>query len=83
MGQYKELAKLAILVLTLAPDTVECEWGFSGMNYIKNELRSILTQANLNAAVAVATDKRSVSEFPFDKVAMKYHSNAWLTIYIM
>ena len=31
MGQYKELAKLAILVLTLSSDTVECERGFSCM----------------------------------------------------
>ena len=76
MGHYKELAKLAILVLSLSPDTVECERGFSCMNYIKNELRSTLTQTNLNAAVAIGSDKRTVAEFPIDKVAKKYHSNA-------
>ena len=38
IGQYKELAKLAVLVMTLTPDTVECERGFSCMNYIKNEI---------------------------------------------
>ena len=59
MGHYKELAKLAILVLTLSPNTVKCEGGFSCMNYIKNELRSTLTQTNLNAAIAIGSDKRS------------------------
>ena len=34
IGQYKELAKLAVLVMMLTPDTVECERGFSCMNYI-------------------------------------------------
>ena len=73
MGHYKELAKLAILIMTLLPDTVECERGFSCMNYIKNELRSTLTQANLNAAIAIGSERRSVSECPIEKVAQKYH----------
>ena len=75
IGSYKELAKLAILVMTLAPDTVECERGFSCMNYIKNELRSNLTQANLNAAIAIGSEIRTVTEFPIEKVALKYHTN--------
>ena len=38
-------------------DTVECERGFSCMNYIKHELYSTLTQTNLNAAIAIGLDK--------------------------
>ena len=75
IGQYKELAKLAVLVMTLTPDTVECERGFSCMNYIKNELRSNLTATNLNAAIAIGSETRTVDEFPFEKVALKYRSN--------
>ena len=75
IGQYKELAKLALLVMSLTPDTVECERGFSCMNYIKNELRSNLTGTNLNAAIAIGSDPRTVHEFPFERVALKYHSN--------
>ena len=75
IGQYKELAKLAVLVMTLTPDTVECKRGFRCMNYIKNELRSNLTATNLNAAIAICSETRTVQEFPFEKVALKYHSN--------
>ena len=75
MGHYKELAKLAILIMTLLPDTVECERGFSCMNYIKNELRSTLTQTNLNAAIAIGSENRTVTEFSIEKVANKYHCN--------
>ena len=43
---YRALASLAILI---SPTSVICECGFSSMNYIKNEFRSVLTQENLNA----------------------------------
>ena len=61
--------------MSLTPDTVECERGFSCMNYIKNELQSNLTATNLNAAIAIGSDTRTVHEFLFEKVALKYHSN--------
>lgn len=61
--------------MTLAPDTVECERGFSCMNYIKNELRSNLTQTNLNAAIVIGSEARRVREFPIEKVAVKYLCN--------
>ena len=73
--QYKELAKLAVLAMMLTPDTVECERGFSCMNYIKNELQSNLTANNLNEAIAIGSETRIVQEFPFEKVALKFHSN--------
>ena len=45
------------------------------MNYIKNELRSTLTQTNLNAAIAIGSENRTVTEFPIEKVANKYRCN--------
>ena len=35
--EYKELASLAVLLLSISPTSVICERGFSCMNYIKNE----------------------------------------------
>ena len=66
--EYKELAKLAILLLTLTPDTCECERGFSVMNHVKNELRTAMTDTTLNACMAVGLEKRSLNDFPFLKL---------------
>ena len=52
-SEYKELSKLSILILTLSPNTCDCERGFSTLNYVKNEYRSKLTNQNLNACMAV------------------------------
>ena len=47
--EYKELSCLALLLSSISPTSVLCERGFSIMNYVKNEYRSVLTQENLNA----------------------------------
>jgi hypothetical protein len=65
---YKELSKLAILIMTLTPDTCECERGVSAMNYVKNDLRTALTDTTLNACMAVALAERTMREFPFVRV---------------
>ena len=62
---YKELATLAILLLSISPTSVICERGFSSMNYIKNEFRSVLSQENLNACMSIALCKHTASTFPF------------------
>lgn len=69
--EYSELAKLALLLFCLSPDTVECERGFSSMNFIKNEFRSRLTSQNMNACMALAQDGRSVESFPYSKLCSK------------
>ena len=51
--EYKELSKLAILIMTITPNTCDCERGFSCMNYVKNELRTAMTETTLNACMAV------------------------------
>lgn len=66
--EYSELARLALLIYTISPDTVTCERGFSAMNYIKNQYRSRLTQEKLNACMALAMDKRAVDNFPYYRI---------------
>ena len=44
---YKELSKLSILILTLSPNTCDCERGFSVLNFVKNEYRCRLTSETL------------------------------------
>ena len=66
--EYKELSRLAILILTIAPDTCECERGFSTMNFVKNELRTAMTKTTLNACMAVGLEQRSVDNFPFSLI---------------
>ena len=62
---YKELASLAILLLSISPTSVICERGFSCMNYVKNEYRSVLTSENLNACMSIALCSYTVDTFPF------------------
>ena len=64
-GDYKELASLALLLLSISPTSVLCERGFSTMNYVKNEFRSLLTQENLNACMSLGMTLHSVRTFPF------------------
>ena len=63
--EYSELARLALLILCISPDSVACERGFSCMNYVKNQFRTRLTSEHLNAALALAQDHRSINSFPY------------------
>ena len=62
---YKDLAKLAILLLSVSSSSVICEHGFNSMNYMKNEFRSVLSQENLNACMSIALCKHTPDTFPF------------------
>jgi hypothetical protein len=64
---YKELALVAILILIIFPTTVMCERSFSALHFIKNKYRNQLTNDNLEAALRLALQERSVIEFPFEK----------------
>ena len=66
--EYSELARLALLIHAISPDSVACERGFSTMNFIKNQYRSRLTQDKLNACMALAMDTRDVVNFPYYKL---------------
>jgi hypothetical protein len=65
---YKELAVVAILILSIFPTTVMCERSFSALYFIKNKYRNELTNDNLEAALRLALEEISVIEFPFGKV---------------
>jgi hypothetical protein len=46
---YKELAVVAILILSIFPTTVMCERSFSALHFIKNKYRNQLNHDNLKA----------------------------------
>ena len=64
--EYRELASLGLLLLSISPTSVVCERGFSVMNYVKNQYRSVLSQENLNACMAITMTSHSMTNFPFD-----------------
>ena len=58
--EYKELSSLALLLLSISPTSVLCERGFSTMNYIKNNYRSVMVQDNLNACLAIGLNHKNL-----------------------
>jgi hypothetical protein len=64
----KELAVVAILILSIFRTTVMCQRSFSALHFIKNKYRNKLTNDNLEATLRLALEERSVIEFPFGKV---------------
>ena len=66
--EYKELSSLALLLLIISPTSVLCERGFSAMNHVKNEFRTLLTQENLNACMAIAMTEHTLVSFPFSEL---------------
>jgi hypothetical protein len=62
---YKELAVVAILILSIFPTTVMCEKSFSALHFIKNKYLNQLTNDNLEAALRLALEDRSAIEFTF------------------
>ena len=66
--EYKVLSSLALILLVISPTSVICERGFSIMNYVKNEFRSVLTQQNLNACMGIALTEYTLDTFPFSSL---------------
>ena len=65
--EYNQLASLVVLLLSISLTSVIWERGFSCTNYIKNEFRSLMTQDNLNACMAISLYKYNVDNFPCGK----------------
>ena len=65
--EYRELASLALFLLSISPTSVICERGFSVMNYVKNHYYSVLSQENLNACMAISMTSQTVRDFPFNQ----------------
>ena len=64
---YREFARLALLLMTISPDTCDLERGFSTMNSIKSSNRSTLLQSHLTASMRIALGPRYVSDFSFSQ----------------
>ena len=69
LDPFKEIATVAILLLSIFPTTVYCERSFSVLHFIKNKYRNKLTDMNLEAALRLALEERTVQEFPFPKLS--------------
>ena len=65
--EYKELASLCLLLLSISPTSVICERGFSVMNYVKKQYRSVLSQENLNACMAISMTAQTANNFSFNR----------------
>ena len=67
--EYDQLGKLALELLCMSPDTVDCERGFSHMNLTKTKYAGRLSQENLERRMVVYMDDRSIEVFPFSSVS--------------
>ena len=68
MSEYDQFGLLAIILLCMSPDTVECERGFSSMNLTKDRFANRLTQENLHARLTVFLDNRTLHAFPWQSI---------------
>lgn len=68
LDPFKEIATIAILLLSIFPATVYCERSFSVLHCIKNKYLNKLTDINREAALGLALEERTVQEFPFSKL---------------
>lgn len=68
MPEYDQFGLLAITLMCMSPDTVECERGFSCMNLTKDKCATRLSGDNLQSRLAVFLDPRTLSSFPFEDI---------------
>ena len=65
MSEYSQFGLLAIILLCMSPDTVECERGFSTVNLTKDRFSTRLNQENLHARLSIVLDCRTLDTFPW------------------
>ena len=68
MSEYDQFGLLAVILLCMSPDTVECERGFSTMNLTKDKFSTRLSQENLQARLSVCLDSRTLDTFPWQSI---------------
>ena len=69
MPEYDQFGLLAVTLICMSPDTVECERAFSGMNLTKDKFSTRLTQDNLQARMTVCMDDRKLDSFPWQSLS--------------
>ena len=53
ISEYSQFGLLAIILLCMSPDTVDCERGFSTVNLTKDRISTRLNQENLDARLSI------------------------------
>ena len=71
MPEYDQFGLLAMILMCMSPDTVECERGFSSMNLTKDKFSTRLSQDNLQARLLVNMDNRTLDSFPWHSLNLR------------
>ena len=71
MPEYDQFGLLAMILMCMSPDTVECERGFSSMNLTKDKFSTRLSQDNLQARLTVNMDIRKLDSFPWHSLNLR------------
>ena len=72
MPEYNQFGLLATILLCMSPDTVECERGFSSVNFTKDKFSTRLSQENLNARLSIVLDSRTLDSFPWQSISSDF-----------
>ena len=65
MSEYHQFGLLAVILLCMSPDIVECE---HTMNLTKDKFSTRLSQENLQARLSVCLDSRTLDTFPWQSI---------------
>ena len=71
MPEYDQFGLLAVILMCMSPDTIECEHGLSSMNLTKDKLSTRLSQDNLQARLTVNMDNRKLDSFPWHSLNLR------------
>ena len=71
MPEYDQFGLLAMILMCMSPDTVECECGFSSTNLTKDKFPTRLSQNNPQARLLVNMDNRTLDSFPWHSLNLR------------
>jgi hAT family C-terminal dimerisation region len=73
---YRNVATVAEIALIMPISTAVVERGFSAMNLIKTELRSLLSERMLNALMLILLEGPPLSKFDFKRAVFAWYEKA-------